>query len=172
MLIFKFRERPYSVHFKWLGDEGKGREVVYVRGQFDDKLHILTAANDIPFTPAGRRLALAPDSMMVRAASKYPITEAGVGNMIARFGRLLDAVQAGGSGVSVKYLGQVQRPEYPTPLEGVECQFPPDREPEIPDGGRRLVFFDPATHFPVLSLTFDQPATRSISIASIGSSST
>src|SRR5207248_6756177 len=116
VLIFKFRERPYSVHFKWLGEEGQGREVVFVRGQGDDKLHILTAANDIPFTPAGRRLALAPDSMMVRASSKYPITEAGIGNMIARFGRLLDAVRAGGSGATVKYLGQVQRPEYPVPL--------------------------------------------------------
>src|SRR5262249_58892648 len=49
VLLFKFREQPWSVHFKWLGDEGKGREVVYVRGQGDDKLHILTAAGDIPF---------------------------------------------------------------------------------------------------------------------------
>jgi hypothetical protein len=155
ILIFKFREQPYSVQFKWLGDEGKGREVIYVRGQNDSKLHILTAANDIPFTPAGRRLALAPDSMMVRAASKYPITEAGIGNMIARFGRLVEAVRAGSSGVSIKYLGMVQRPEYATPLEGVECHFPPGREPEIPDGGKRLVYFDRATHFPVLSLTFD-----------------
>jgi hypothetical protein len=155
VLIFKFRERPYSVHFKWLGEEGQGREVVFVRGQNDSKLHILTAANDIPFTPAGRRLALAPDSLMVKAASKYPITEAGIGNMIVRFGRMLDAVAAGGSGISARYLGQVQRPEYPVPLEGVECTFPADREPEIPGGGRRLVFFDPATHFPVLSLTYD-----------------
>jgi hypothetical protein len=156
VLVFKFRERPYSVHFKWLGDEGRGREVVFVRGQWDDKLHIFTAANDIPFTPAGRRLDLAPDSLMVRAASKYPITEAGIGNMITRFGRMLDAVQAGGSGISVKYLGVMQRPEYTTPLEGVECLFPPNREPEIPDGGRRLVYFDPVTHFPVMSLTYDQ----------------
>ena len=73
----------------------------------------------------------------------------------ARFGRMLDAVRAGGSGVSAKYLGPVQRPEVAGPLEGVECLFPPGREPEIPDGGRRLVYFDPATHFPVLSLTYD-----------------
>jgi hypothetical protein len=155
VLIFKFRERPYSVHFKWLGDEGQGREVVFVRGQGDDKLHILTAANDIPFAAAGKRLALAPDSLMVKAASKYPITEAGIGNMINRFGRMLDTMRAGGSGISAKFLGPVQRPEYPGTLEGVECTFPADREPEIPSGGRRLVFFDPATHFPVLSLTYD-----------------
>ena len=155
VLIFKFRERPYSVHFKWLGDEGQGREVVYVRGQGDDTLHIHTAANDIPFTPGGRRLVLAPDSLMVKAASKYPITEAGIGNMIARYGRMLETIAAGGSGITAKFLGPVQRPEYPGPLEGVECVFPADREPEIPGGGRRLVFFDPATHFPVLSLTYD-----------------
>jgi hypothetical protein len=155
VLIFKFREQPYSVHFKWLGEEGQGREVVYVRGQGDDKLHVHTAANDIPFTPAGRRLALAPDSLMVKAASKYPITEAGIGNMVGRYGRMLDAIQAGGSGITAKYLGPVPRPEYPAPLEGIECTFPPNREPEIPGGGRRLVYFDPATRFPVLSLTYD-----------------
>src|SRR5205085_2960532 len=95
VLVFKFRERPYSVHFKWLGDEGKGREVVFVRGQADEKLHVLTAAGDIPFAPAGKRMDLAADSLLVRSASRYPITEAGIGNMIARFGRLLDAVRAG-----------------------------------------------------------------------------
>ena len=57
--------------------------------------------------------------------------------------------------MTVKYLGQIQRPEYPGPLEGIECLFPPGREPEIPDAGRRLVYFDPVTHFPVVSLTYD-----------------
>jgi Protein of unknown function (DUF1571) len=156
VLIFKFRERPYSVHFKWLGEEGKGREVVYVRGQGDDKLHILTAAGDIPFAPAGRRLDLSPDSLLVRSASRYPITEAGIGAMITRFGRTLDAAgRPGGEGVVLKYVGPVQRPEYGVPLEEVECQFPPGREPDIPQGGRRLVFFDSATKFPVLSMTYD-----------------
>jgi hypothetical protein len=156
VLIFKFREQPFSVHFKWLGDEGKGREVVYVRGRDDDKLHILTAAGDIPFAPAGRRLDLSPDSMLVRSASRYPITEAGIGSMIARFGKLLDALaRQEAPGVSVKYLGPVPRPEYPVPLEGVECQFPPGREPDLPQGGRRLVYFDPGTKFPVLSMTYD-----------------
>jgi hypothetical protein len=156
VLIFKFRERPFSVHFKWLGDEGKGREVVYVRGQDGDKLHILTAAGDIPLTPAGRRLDLAADSVLVRSASRYPITEAGIGSMIARYGRTLDAAaQSGGQGVVVKALGPVRRPDYPVPLEGVECQFPPGREPDIPQGGKRLLYFDPVTKFPVLSMTYD-----------------
>lgn len=155
VLVFKYREKPYSVHFKWLGEEGQGREVVYVYGKFDNKLHILTAAGDIPFTPAGRRLSLAPDSMLVKSASRYPITEAGIGNMIARFGRLVDEFRSGHSGVQLKFLGQVQRPEYAAPLECVEATFGPNHEPEIPQGGKKVIYFDPATHFPVISATYD-----------------
>ena len=91
-LIFKFREDPWSVHFKWLGNEGKGREVIYVANK-DDKLHILTAAGDIPLTPPGRRLDLSRDNILVKAASKYPITEAGVCTAIVRFGRQIDERQ-------------------------------------------------------------------------------
>src|SRR5262249_8124468 len=33
VMLFKFRKEPWSVYFKWLGKEGQGREVVYVRGE-------------------------------------------------------------------------------------------------------------------------------------------
>jgi hypothetical protein len=154
-LIFKFREQPFSVHFKWLGDEGQGREVLYVRGQYDNKLHVLTAANDIPFTPAGRRMALALDSFLVRTASKYPITDAGIGRNIQRIGQFLDRVERGEPGTGVKYVGPTRRPEYPVPLEAFECRLPVGYAPEVPQGGKRLLCFDPATKFPVVSLTWD-----------------
>jgi len=154
-LIFKFREDPWSVHFKWLGQEGQGREVLYVRGQHGDKLHILTAANDVPFTPGGRHLALALDSVLVRSSSRYPITEAGIGRLIERYGRLLDAVDRKESGAAAKYLGAAQRPEYANPLEGVECQLPANFAPEVAQGGKRLVYFDPTTKFPVVTATYD-----------------
>src|SRR5262249_19521642 len=32
MMLFKFRKQPFSIYFKWIGNEGKGREVVYVKG--------------------------------------------------------------------------------------------------------------------------------------------
>jgi len=154
-LIFKFREDPWSVHFKWLGQEGQGREVLYVRGQYGDKLHILTAANDVPFTPGGRLLALALDSILVRSSSPYPITEAGIGRLIERYGRLLDAVDNKQPAAAVKYLGPTQRPEYPGVLEGIEGQLPASFAPEVPQGGKRTVFFDPTTKFPVVTATYD-----------------
>ena len=89
---FTFTAGQFKLHEdlkKYLYDKADGvakweetGEVLYVRGQHGDKLHILTAANDIPFTPAGRHMALAPDSILVRSASRYPITEAGIGNLL------------------------------------------------------------------------------------------
>src|SRR5437899_386649 len=67
VLLFKFRKEPWSVYFKWLGQEGAGREVIYVKGQHENKIHTLLAAGDMPLMPAGRRIALAPDSLVVRS---------------------------------------------------------------------------------------------------------
>ena len=53
LMHFKFRKQPWSVYFKWLGPEGRGREAIYVQGKYDNKLHTLLAAGDMPFTPAG-----------------------------------------------------------------------------------------------------------------------
>ncbi len=33
ILLLKWRREPTSVYLKWLGNEGKGREVVYVKGR-------------------------------------------------------------------------------------------------------------------------------------------
>src|SRR5439155_5444565 len=122
-----------------------------VAGQGDDRLHILTAAGNIPFAPAGRRLDLPIDSALVKSASKYPITEAGVCRMVARFARDVGDASRGTPGLALKYLGPTQRPEFVNPLELIEIQLPPGRDPEALQGGRRLVGFDPLTKWPVLS---------------------
>jgi hypothetical protein len=156
VLLFKHRRQPWSIHFKWLGDEGKGREVVYVKGQADDRLHILTAAGDIPLTGPGHRLDLDPNSPMVRAANRHHITEAGIGNNIQTFAARLEVVASGKvPDMTLKYLGPTQRPEYPVPLEGVECRVPPGRDADLPNGGVIQTYFDPGTKFPVLYLIHD-----------------
>jgi hypothetical protein len=156
VMIFYFRKQPWSIHFKFLNEEAKGREVVYVKGQPGDQLHILTAGCDFPF-PAGKRLDLAHNSPFVKAANKHDITEAGVGNNIDVFANRLDAVAQGKApGVVLKYLGKVQRPEYPVPLEGVEIKMPPGRDIDLPNGGLIETYFDAATKFPVVYVIHDQ----------------
>jgi len=159
VMLFKFRKQPWSVYFKFLGPVARGREVVYVKGQYENKIHTLTAAGDIPLTPAGRHIALPPDSILVRSASRYPITDAGIGNLIERFGQLLEferrCAQHGTPADLVKYLGTYQRPEFENRLDTVVQVIPPKYESALPHGGRRFWFFEPTLHLPVLVITHD-----------------
>lgn len=157
LVLFKERKEPFSVHFKWIGPESQGREVLYVKGRYDDKLHILTAAGDVPFIPAGRRMALARDSMLVKVANpNHDITDAGIGFNLRDIGLLYVAAKSSTSGVIAKPLGMVQRPEYPTPMAGVEIILPVGRDPDLPRGGKRHIFYCPACKLPLLYLCFDE----------------
>ena len=156
LMLFKFRKQPWSVYFKWLGQTGNGREVIYVKGQHGDMIHTLLAAGDMPLAPAGKHMALAPDNVFVRSASRHAITEAGVGVMIEKFGLALASQERGEKRSGpLAYVGAAKRPEYDTSLETAEHVIPPGVEPKLPRGGRRWLFFDPASHLPVLMITHD-----------------
>ncbi len=156
ILLFRFRKEPWSVYFKWLGDAGKGREVVYVKGQYENKIHTRLAAGDAPLMPAGTKMALAVDSILVRSASRHSITEAGIGSCINHLGALLDAQEHGDKSHGVLTdLGLQKRPEFNQPVRGAELAIPAGLEPELPNGGRRQYFFDPEYHLPLLVVTHD-----------------
>jgi hypothetical protein len=157
ILLFKFRKEPWSVSFKWLSAEGKGREVIYVHGQYHDKIQTLLAAGDIPLMPAGRRIALAPDNPLVRSSSRHVITEAGFGALLEQFDEAVTALEHGDTRRGTfKCLGTVKRPEFELPGQAVEQIIPPESEPTLPRGGRRLLFFDPQHALPVLVVTHDE----------------
>jgi hypothetical protein len=156
VLLFAFRKKPWSVHFKWLAGEGQGREVVYVKGRYENKLHTLLAAGDVPLMPAGHRLSLPIDSFLVRSASKHPITEAGIGAMIEKIGLLLQANVRGDKRFGpLTALGREKRPDYPVPLDMIEVKLAPGADIDLPNGGKRLFGFDPETHLPVLAILLD-----------------
>jgi hypothetical protein len=101
-------------------------------------------------------MALAPDSIFVRSASRHAITEAGVGNLIDQFGRLIAAVERGElREETVRFLGRVKRPEFDDPVEAVDQAVPPGHDPNLPRGGRRFWAFDATSHLPVLIVTLD-----------------
>jgi hypothetical protein len=156
IMLFKFRKEPWSIYFKWLGEEGKGREVVYVKGQHEDKLHTLLAAGDMPLMPAGKRLSLPIDSSLVRSACRHPVTEAGIGASIDRLGAILNAIERGDKRAgTLTSLGPQVRAEFRRPAEVVEHVIPSGSEPELPRGGRRQYWFDPETNLPLLVVTRD-----------------
>lgn len=156
LLLFKFRKQPWSVYFKWIGAEGKGREVTYVKGRYGDQIHTLLAAGDNPFMGAGRQMAVSPDNVFIRSRTRHSIQEAGIGAIIDKYGALVDAADRGDPRMGViRYLGRQKRPEYDAPMDAVERLIPPGLEPQLPRGGRRWLFFDSASGLPVLTITHD-----------------
>ena len=156
VLLFKFRKEPWSAYFKWLGTTGQGREVVYVKNQYENKLHTLLAAGDHPLMGAGKRMALPIDSIFVRNASRHPITEAGFGASVERLGRLLDGIEHGDKrGGTLTVVGAQSRPEFSKPAWVVEHVLPPGQDPSLPRGGRRLYGFDPESKLPLLVTAVD-----------------
>lgn len=156
IMLVKFRKQPWSIYFKWLGNEGKGRQVVYVKGQYEDKIHTLLAAGDVPLMPAGKRFSVSPDNPLVRANSRHAIQEAGFGVLIERFGRMINANERGDFRYgTAKYLGSIRRPEMDHPGIAVEQLLAPGNDPLLPRGGKRLWVFDPVSKFPMLIVTHD-----------------
>jgi Protein of unknown function (DUF1571) len=156
-LLAKFRKQPFSVYFKWLSKEGAGRELIFVKGHYEDKMHMLLAAGDMPLVSGGKRMALAPDSVLVRSSSRHSIYEAGIGSIIERLGTALEAIDKGDlRRGTLKYLGKSKRPEFEAPCDAVEQIIPPGAEALLPRGGRRLMLMDPATRFPALVITQDE----------------
>lgn len=156
LILFKFRKKPWSVHFTWLGIEGHHREVIYVQGKFGNLIHTLLAAGDMPLMPAGKRVSLAPDNLFVRSASRHAINEAGLGSTIENFGKVLDSLESGDKKYgTMKYLGLLKRPEFEKPMDAVEQIIPPDCENHLPKGGSRMWMFDTDSRFPLLVVTYD-----------------
>jgi hypothetical protein len=159
VIRFQFRRQPYSVHLKWIGGEGVGREVIYVQRRPDSKMFVLpTKADSFPLPPM--RMSFAPDDSMVRSKTRHDIREAGLGAAIKHLGNLLALVEKNpGQRSRLKFLGPVQRPEFAGKLEGVEETIPPRAETLLPKGGKRLTFYDPGEGasggLPVLVITQD-----------------
>lgn len=156
IIVAKFRKEPFSIYLKWVGDEGKNREVCYVKGQHDSLIHILMGPNE-NFLFANKHLRFTPDHPMVKSNCRYPIQEAGLGPLVARYGRLVAALDKGdNSEGTARYLGKVKRPEFEEPVEGVVQTLPPKYENMFPAGGQRTWYFDTKSGLPVLINTFDE----------------
>ncbi len=156
LMSFQYRKAPYSIHFKWLGQEGKGREVVYVEGKYEDKIQTKLAGGDIPFVSAGKRMSFSLDNPLVKNASRHSVREASFGFMLSTVGTMIAHQKENNPKLgSIQYLGKIRRPDIEGEIELVECRLAPGAENALPEGGRRLYGFDPVLGNPVLLQTFD-----------------
>jgi hypothetical protein len=100
------RRRPKAVRLEWPAGPSEGREVIYSEKETDGQLQIYAPGSLVP------RLTLAPDSPLVLAKSRHPITEAGLGDVLEKLDRSLTPHEQGrGAGTSMTYDGLVKVPE-------------------------------------------------------------
>jgi hypothetical protein len=156
VILLKFRKSPWSIYLKWIGGDGAGRELVYVRGWHGNQVHTRLTPREAALNSGSRRISLPLESPQLLARSRHPVTELGLGALIDQFGTLVDAVERGDQrGGSVRYLGRLQRPEFDGPVEVALHVIPPGVERGLPRGGQRLWFFDSNLSFPILVITRD-----------------
>ncbi|QEL14513.1 DUF1571 domain-containing protein [Limnoglobus roseus] len=137
---FQYRKQPFSVYMKNIGENGKGREVLYVEGKFDGLMHVVTGQGDNRLIGAGFKTSLRPDSSMATAKSRHKITEAGAGNMLVKLDKAIKSAEAGRS--AIKSLGTVQRKDQPTPVDGIEIPIAAGDDSTLPKGGKWTLYFD------------------------------
>ncbi len=159
--VYRYRVDPQSVHIRVVGETGTGREVMWVKGQNDNKMTIVTGKGDNILLGAGKKMTMDPDDSLVTAKSRYRIYEAGMARPIGALTRFADQAAAGKRPAdTVKYLGQVDRKEYKGKLNLVAVTLTADDDKFLPKGGKRLYHFDadpksPSYGLPVLVISLD-----------------
>ncbi len=142
-LTYAHRKEPFSIYLAVTGEVGKGREMLYVKGQNNGKMIVITGKGDNALLGTGKRMELDPDSPLITGKSRNRIYDAGMGKMLATIGKYVEQAEGGKRPAdSVKLLGATEGIESKLPLLTVELTFQPKDEPLLPKGGTRTYGFD------------------------------
>jgi len=159
---FLYRQEPFSVRLTVTGEAGKGREVLYVKGQNDDKLTIVTGQGDNRLVGAGFKITLDKDDKRATERTRGKIDDSGLGRPIRVLTKFVDDAESGKRPVeTIASLGSVERKEFANKVAGIEVKLQTGDDPLMPKGGRRQYFFDtteksPSRDLPVLVITYDK----------------
>ena len=150
VIEMKVRVQPFSVYLRWLQPRTEaGQEVCYVAGRNEGKLRIHPKG----VLGAVGFVTLDTNDPRVRQSSKRNITEAGIGNTIARFVKSWEAEQAHNLTTEVR----VADYEY----NRRRCVRVETLHPANSEGHflyyRDVVYFDKETHLPIRLEFYDWP---------------
>jgi hypothetical protein len=157
-IFFQFRQTPFSVYMRFIGDAARGREILYVQGMYKDEMQILTGAGD---GITGLRVSKSPDDPKVRSRTRHSIREAGFGNAIARSTRVVEQVEAGRLPADhVRYVGTTKRTEFGERALDCIVRTVAPKDEGLDGGGTWTLFFDadpgsPSYGFPILVILTD-----------------
>ncbi len=142
-ISLKIRHRPFSVYMKW---EESGQEVLFVEGKNDGKL----LAKPTGLASLVGTVRLDPDSKDAMRNSRYPITEAGIGRLVARI---------------KKFYSQFENPG-----EILTCRYSEQKSGEAPIDVFEIVFRDEkeSPDYQSSRLVFDQKSKILVSVENFG----
>lgn len=113
-------KKPFRVHMEWIRDPHKGRQVVYVEGENDDKIRAHKGGL-LSFIV----VSLDPMSPQAMKGSHHPITDAGIGRLIELMGSQVRRA-AETEELSLRFLGSWEFEG--RPCHKLEAVFPKDEE--------------------------------------------
>lgn len=134
-IAFKF-EKPFKLFMAWTTSRKKGLQLVYERGQHDNKLAIHQPGLAFGLVPV---VFLPQDSPWVREGSaSFNIEDAGIGTFTTDFAAAVEAARAEGK-------LEVRAADAPAGRKGFDVTFPGEKKKSPYFAKRVVVHFDEAT---------------------------
>ncbi|MGO9111232.1 MAG: DUF1571 domain-containing protein [Thermoguttaceae bacterium] len=156
VMFAKIREKPFSVYLNFLDRSdnkgAKGREVIYVQGQNDDKLIVHTPGWQD--TTLGK-LSLDPSGLLGMHGERYPITEIGLSNLCRQ---LIKRGESAGDASQIKVERYHHARINKRACTLLEITYPV-QEPNT-RGYLARVFLDDELHFPIRVEVYELPTDR------------
>ncbi len=148
-LAMKVRREPFSVYLRYLKPDDKaGTEAIFVRGQNDNKV----VAHSVGLQRFAGTLRLDPTSDWAMSGNRYPVTEAGLHNLVDRM--------IGISEAEIRY-GEVDVKTFPARIDGRDCTCVQVFHPYRRDSFKYHVarsYYDNEWQIPVRNEVYDWPA--------------
>jgi hypothetical protein len=84
VILLRARPRPFSINLRWQAPRDlQGQEVCYVEGRYGGKMRVRPSG----FLGSVGFITMDPNDPRAKKTSRHAITEAGIGNLIERYGR-------------------------------------------------------------------------------------
>jgi hypothetical protein len=114
-VYLKFK-KPFKVYMKWIGEAGKGREILYVEGWNDNRIRVREIGIRGLIT-----LNLHRHGHLAMGGSRHPVTEVGLACLLKMFG---DNLQKGSKSGELGYQRGEERTLYGRKIQPMEFIFP------------------------------------------------
>ncbi len=119
-----FRREPFSIRMKWLDEDVKYGESVYVAGQADNKVRFVTRWWSPPLLPPPRVNKVNLYAPIALGEAQQPLTDFGLERLMERTLKSLDEA---GDEVTVEYRGPTQLPDGGPTTHFIHLEYPPTR---------------------------------------------